>query len=239
VRPITAAEKKKVVGLIKRLGVADYAEREAASRELVQLGRVALKQLRVATKSRDPEVAQRAKQAIAKIGKDPALKIGKELHKLGDASLAVIGERIDESLKALRAEPGAEGAKVALVRERLVHLCALNNASLGGSDIITKVVRPPAFKGPSGQADAAAVKGLVCVGAGEASDIKKGLIFVIERQDRYVAAIRVKVTRTHFSFGEVLDKASDIKKGDYACTKHARFRERPRPPSRYTPIHFR
>jgi len=56
-----------VEALIKALGAADFAEREAASDELVKIGLPALAALREAAKSGDAEVADRARNAIAAI----------------------------------------------------------------------------------------------------------------------------------------------------------------------------
>jgi len=56
-----------VAGLIKQLGDAKFAKREAAGRELVAIGEPALDALRKASTSPDPEVRTRAERAIAGI----------------------------------------------------------------------------------------------------------------------------------------------------------------------------
>jgi hypothetical protein len=53
--------------LVPRLGASRYADREAASEELVRLGRPALSALRAARTARDPEVRNRASNLVQKI----------------------------------------------------------------------------------------------------------------------------------------------------------------------------
>jgi hypothetical protein len=53
--------------LVARLGASRYADREAASQALVQLGRPALVALRTARDARDPEVRNRAASLVQKI----------------------------------------------------------------------------------------------------------------------------------------------------------------------------
>src|SRR5262249_21350024 len=57
----TDQTRKKVRDLLSGLGSDDFGKREAASRELFTLGRVALPQLREALKDKDAEIARRAK----------------------------------------------------------------------------------------------------------------------------------------------------------------------------------
>jgi len=53
--------------LVRQLGSAEYAEREAAMAALEELGPAALPALRAAGQSKDPEVRNRAAAAIATI----------------------------------------------------------------------------------------------------------------------------------------------------------------------------
>ena len=62
-----AEQKAAVEKLLKELGSADFDAREAASAGLIKLGAPALGLLREAAKSKDPEVADRAKKALLAI----------------------------------------------------------------------------------------------------------------------------------------------------------------------------
>jgi hypothetical protein len=53
--------------LVEKLGSPDFAEREAATKRLDELGPQALDDLRAACKSEDPEIADRAKDLVRKI----------------------------------------------------------------------------------------------------------------------------------------------------------------------------
>lgn len=61
---VSAAEPARVVGLIARLGHADFAEREAATTALAGVGESALPALRAALKAEDAEVARRAASLV-------------------------------------------------------------------------------------------------------------------------------------------------------------------------------
>jgi HEAT repeat protein/outer membrane protein assembly factor BamB len=67
--------RRKVKTLLDRLGDDAFAAREAADRELRQLGRVALPQLREAASSHDAEVARRVRRLIERIASDPSRKL--------------------------------------------------------------------------------------------------------------------------------------------------------------------
>jgi hypothetical protein len=69
---LTTETRENVDGLIARLGVDSFAEREKASKQLFALGRVTLLQLREASKHHDPEIARRAKSLIERIEQEPA-----------------------------------------------------------------------------------------------------------------------------------------------------------------------
>lgn len=59
--------KAKIEHLVKQLGHEDFQKREQAMEELVKIGEPALKALKEAAKSDDPEVVWRAKEAIKRI----------------------------------------------------------------------------------------------------------------------------------------------------------------------------
>ncbi len=65
--PAGAAEPARVAGLVRQLGAADYAEREAAAKALTGVGESALPALRVALAADDAEVARRAADLVAGI----------------------------------------------------------------------------------------------------------------------------------------------------------------------------
>lgn len=67
------AEHKKIAGLIRQLGDDDFSKRQAASRELVSWGPVAVEALRTATRDGDAEIAYRASACLADIERGPAL----------------------------------------------------------------------------------------------------------------------------------------------------------------------
>jgi HEAT repeat protein len=69
---LTPPKRKQIKGLIAALSSEDLATRESADRELSELGRLALPQLRKAGNDRDPEVARRVNQLVARIEKASA-----------------------------------------------------------------------------------------------------------------------------------------------------------------------
>lgn len=60
---------------IDKLGDDEYFNREAAAKELLQLGRVALPQLREAINNRDPETVFRARDLIGRLEREPSRKL--------------------------------------------------------------------------------------------------------------------------------------------------------------------
>jgi HEAT repeat protein len=72
---LTADKRKRVRRLIGRLGGDEFAERERAGQDLAALGRVALPQLREATRDRDLEVARRAAKLIESIAREPSQQL--------------------------------------------------------------------------------------------------------------------------------------------------------------------
>lgn len=63
----TASPAKEIEGLIEKLGAEEFAEREAAMKRLIEIGRPAVDALRKALESDDPEVVWRARKALEKI----------------------------------------------------------------------------------------------------------------------------------------------------------------------------
>jgi len=57
----------KIARLIEQLGDAEHAKREAAQKELIEIGKPAIEALEAATKHDDPEIATRAKAALAEV----------------------------------------------------------------------------------------------------------------------------------------------------------------------------
>ncbi|HEY7326493.1 MAG TPA: HEAT repeat domain-containing protein [Gemmataceae bacterium] len=91
---LTAQLRQTIKERIGKLGDQDYATREAAEKELLALGRVALPQLREAVKDHDPERARRAHFVIDHIEQEPSRNLpGVAVH-----------------LLALRKPPGAAEA---------------------------------------------------------------------------------------------------------------------------------
>jgi HEAT repeat protein len=79
---LTADKRERVRQLIGRLGSEKYAERESAGRELAALGRLALPQLRDATRDPDPEVVRRAAGLIDSIERQPSQQLPLALFRL-------------------------------------------------------------------------------------------------------------------------------------------------------------
>ncbi len=94
---LTPELRLKIKEQIDRLGDDEYANRQAAAKELFDLGRVALPQLREAITNRDPETIRRARSLIERIEHEPSRNL---------PSAAV-------RLLALRKPPGAAEALLA------------------------------------------------------------------------------------------------------------------------------
>ncbi|MFL5339864.1 MAG: HEAT repeat domain-containing protein [Gemmataceae bacterium] len=71
-RTIGDAQREQIQALIQKTGDSSFKVRQAASRELEALGLTAVGPLKQAERSRDPEVARRARAALAKIEKVPS-----------------------------------------------------------------------------------------------------------------------------------------------------------------------
>jgi HEAT repeat protein len=94
---LTPQLQRQIQEQIGKLGDEEFSKREAAVKELHDLGRIALPQLREALKERDPEIVWRARDLIEQIEREPARKL---------PSAAV-------RLLALRKPPGAVEALLA------------------------------------------------------------------------------------------------------------------------------
>lgn len=93
---------KKIEIAVKRLGSADFKQREDALRDLVAMGAIAYPSLLKAAKSVDPETAKRALDAVAKIRtKVPAkdLRLGEE-DKVVTSRFTIVGRIATRSIKA-------------------------------------------------------------------------------------------------------------------------------------------
>ncbi len=93
---------QKIEAAIKQLASAEYKEREEAVRALVALGAYAYPALVPAAKSKEPEVARRAQDALAKIrAKVPAkdLRLGAD-DKVVTPRFTIVGRILTPSLKA-------------------------------------------------------------------------------------------------------------------------------------------
>ncbi|MCI0703612.1 MAG: hypothetical protein L0241_21230 [Planctomycetia bacterium] len=65
--PVPQPNVREAAQLVEKLGSSDFAEREAATKRLDELGVLALEELRAACKSENPEIAERAKDLVRKI----------------------------------------------------------------------------------------------------------------------------------------------------------------------------
>jgi HEAT repeat protein len=96
-RTLTTEDRKRIKELLTKLSSEDFSTREGGTRELFEMGRRSLPQLKEAAKSKDAETASRAKQLIERIEQSPE-------HHLPAAALRLL---------ALRKPPGAVEALLA------------------------------------------------------------------------------------------------------------------------------
>jgi hypothetical protein len=76
------AESEEIKRLIDQLGSEQFKEREQATQTLSKLGKSALRSLKEAAKSRDPEVRRRARQLVERMEAPPVRSIGPGLEQL-------------------------------------------------------------------------------------------------------------------------------------------------------------
>jgi hypothetical protein len=99
--------KAKIAKLVKELGADDWAVRENASKEIVAVGKPALAALKEAANSKDAEVAQRAKDALAQI--EGSGTIVDQLRALGGVGQTALQERTTAERKAVTSKAGEAG----------------------------------------------------------------------------------------------------------------------------------
>ena len=124
----------KVKTLVARLGADEFRTREAAEMDLTRIGQVAANQLRDATKSKDPEIAMRARRIVSQLNNDDEPAVLAALRVVSEAkspkALAVLlqslpalnktSERVRMSaMKALRSV--AAPCQADVLREALRH----------------------------------------------------------------------------------------------------------------------
>lgn len=115
-------EDEKIRKLVAGLGSRDYADRERATQGLVAIGRAALARLRKACESDDPEVAQRARDAVEKI-ESARERIAEELRGMGPGALFLLRERAGAQQKI--AKETAEAATQADREGKKEEACSL------------------------------------------------------------------------------------------------------------------
>jgi hypothetical protein len=99
--------KAKIDKLVKELGADEWAARENASKELLKIGKPALPALKEALKSKDPEVATRAKDLVEKVeGSGSAVD---QLRALGPAGQAAVQLRVVKERRTVTSSAGAAG----------------------------------------------------------------------------------------------------------------------------------
>ena len=76
------AESDEIKRLIDQLGSERFEDREQATQALSKLGKSALRSLKEAAKSRDPEVRRRARQLVERLEAPPVRSIGPGLEQL-------------------------------------------------------------------------------------------------------------------------------------------------------------
>ncbi len=163
-RTTSGEDREKIRGLIEKLASDDFALREAASRELFELGRRSLPPLRDALKDKDAEVARRAKNLIERIEEEPS-------HRLSSAAIRLLALRKPSgSVEALLAYlPFAEDENLTLEAQHSLGVLALQNgkphpallASLDAKEPLLRTVAAEALIGGAGDAGRAAVRKLL------------------------------------------------------------------------------
>ncbi len=217
--PPTPEKKKRIAKVIAELGSDDSGVRKAASERVLTFGLKALPQLRAALKSKDAEVVARAGKAIAQIEKDKAFRklcttgnavrafIRKEVIRLRDLADKANAAAAELEKKGKKAEADKQRARAAELNRKINRLKKLypKVRQMGRiPDIRTKVVavRPKT--------------GHVALGAGTDSGVKKGSIFLIHRNDRYIGKVRITTVWESFAGATIVERKEPIKAGDDA-----------------------
>jgi HEAT repeat protein len=204
---LTAEGRTRVAGLIGKIGSEDFATREGATKELFALGRICLPQLREAAKSKDAEVARRAKRLIDRIEREPA-------HHLPAAVVRLLAVRKPTgSVEALLAYlPFAEDAAgSAEVQKSLTALARLPNgkpepvllrALVGDNPLVRATAGEALVKGGGVEGQSAARKLLVDVDPSVRMRVALALAMAKER-DGVAALIDLLTVLEGDSLGQV------------------------------------
>ena len=146
--PAPADLREKVARLIKELGDNEWSVREAASKELVAIGKPALAALKEALKSKDPEVAMRAREAVEKI--EGAGSTVEGLRALGYAAQTAVQKRLGEERKAMADRAGAAAeADLAGKKDEAEKLRAEAKQAQANTAALAKLLALLAQAGPS------------------------------------------------------------------------------------------
>jgi HEAT repeat protein len=159
---LTPELRRKIKEQISQLGDEEFSKRETVMKELHDLGRVALPQLREAVKDRDPEIVRRAHDLIEQIEREPSRNLPSAVVRLlalrkppgaVEALLAYLPfaeeeKRTDEVKKSLALLARRDGKlDAALVRalsdgSLLLRVVAAEALVEGGGDEGRAIVRP-------------------------------------------------------------------------------------------------
>ena len=137
--PTGADLKARIDKLVKDLGADEWAARENASKELLAIGKPALPALKEAAKSKDAEVASRAKDLIEKVEGSGSPLEG--LRALGPAGQAAVQERLAAERKAMTGSAGAAGeAELAGKKDEAEKLRAEAKRAQANAAALTKLL---------------------------------------------------------------------------------------------------
>jgi hypothetical protein len=137
---------KEIAALIDKLGSSDFETRDTASKTILKHKAAALGALRRALESKDPEVVERAKQAITEIGSGARAEVLAKVKALGEAGkkeaarrlagaaaelVALSEEKKPEDEKAREADLAARRTKAEAVWKRAGALAEMQAAAWG------------------------------------------------------------------------------------------------------------
>jgi len=138
---------REIDGLITKFGSADFATRNAASQAILRHKAAALGPLRRALDSKDLEVANRSRQAIAEITSGVRAAVFEKVKALGEPGRKELARRLaggtgelgslalgDKAADEKEAEQAARRAKAEAVWKRLAALAAMQAAGWGLAD---------------------------------------------------------------------------------------------------------
>ncbi|HZZ77404.1 MAG TPA: hypothetical protein VFE62_02735 [Gemmataceae bacterium] len=139
---LTPEEQQSVTSAVKGLGSTVYKERENASRNLLQLGHLALPALREAAQAGDPECMERASGLV----RDITAQVPDELANLREddvitADMQVIGRILSPNLKARSLHFGPVDVKLGLVRSIRIRRDCTSTIVLDAAKIGTNLDR--------------------------------------------------------------------------------------------------